>query len=68
MGFNSAFKRLSSYTGKKEKLNRELYYVHLKTAHEWGKSWNMTVDSVHESINNEIEKKYHLNGSITMCL
>jgi len=49
--------KLSSYIGKR-KLNNELYYVHLKAAHEWGNSWNIIVDSVHESINNEMEKKY----------
>ena len=39
------------YRGKK-KLNMELYYAHLKAAHEWGNSWNIILDSLHESINN----------------
>jgi phage pi2 protein 07 len=43
---------------KKEKLNKELYYAHQKAAQEWGNSWNFILDSVYESINNEMEKKY----------
>jgi len=50
--------KLSLYAGKKKKLNKELYYAHLKAAYEWGNSWSIIIDSVHESINNEMEKKY----------
>ena len=42
---------------KKEKLNKELYYANLKAGHEWGNSWSIILDSVHGSINNEMEKK-----------
>jgi len=43
---------------KKEKLNKESHYAHLKAAYEWGNSWNIIPVSVHESIINEMEKKY----------
>jgi len=39
---------------KKGKLNKELCYVHLKAAHELGNSWNIIVDSVHESISHNL--------------
>jgi hypothetical protein len=43
---------------KKEKLNKELYSVHLKAAKGWGNSWFIIVDSIRESINYEMERKY----------
>jgi hypothetical protein len=42
---------------KKEKLNNELYNIHLKAAQEWGNTWYIILDSIHDSINHELEKK-----------
>jgi hypothetical protein len=35
-----------------------LYSIHLKTAQEWGNTWYIILDSIHESINQELERKY----------
>ena len=43
---------------KKEKLNNDLYNIHLKAAQEWGNTWYIILDSIHDSINHELEKKY----------
>jgi hypothetical protein len=43
---------------KKEKLNHELYKIHLQTAQQWGNTWHIIHDSILNSINKEIEKKY----------
>jgi hypothetical protein len=43
---------------KKEKLTWQLHSVHLKAAQEWGNSWFIIVDSIHESINYEMQTKY----------
>jgi len=43
---------------KKEKPNIDLYSIHLKAAQEWGRTWYFIVDCIHESINQELEKKY----------
>jgi hypothetical protein len=39
---------------KKEKLNNNLYRIHLKAEQEWGNTWRTTLDS----INRELERKY----------
>jgi len=44
---------------KKEKLNKELYQVHLKVAQEWGNTWHIIRNGIHESINREMDKKYN---------
>jgi len=38
---------------QKEKLNNDLYRIHLKAAQEWGSMWHINLDSIHESINQE---------------
>ena len=43
---------------KKQKMNRDLCYIHLKAAQEWGNMWYTILDSVHDTINQESEKKY----------
>ena len=43
---------------KKEKLNKDLYNIHLKAAQEWRNTWNIILDSIHKLINEELEKKY----------
>ena len=41
---------------KNQKLNNDLYKIHLKAAQEWGNSWYTILDYVIESTNSEIEK------------
>jgi predicted RNase H-like nuclease (RuvC/YqgF family) len=43
---------------KKEKLKNELYRIQLKAAHEWGNTLYTILDSIHESINQELGRKY----------
>jgi U3 small nucleolar ribonucleoprotein component len=43
---------------KKDKLNNDLYNIHLEAAQEWGNTWYIILDSIHESINQELERKY----------
>ena len=43
---------------KKGKLNHELYKVHLQAAQDWGKMWYLIQNSVQDSLNREMEKKY----------
>jgi hypothetical protein len=43
---------------KKELLNQELYNTHLRAAQEWGSAWHIIQDSILESINIIMEKKY----------
>jgi len=43
---------------KKEKLNNELYEVHLKAAREWGKAWKPIENFKHDTTNKELERKY----------
>ena len=43
---------------KKEKLSKELYNIHLKAVREWGNTWYLILDSIHEPINQEMENKY----------
>jgi len=40
----------------KETKNR--HKNHLKAAQEWGNMWYNIVDSIHDSVNHELEKKY----------
>jgi hypothetical protein len=35
-----------------------LYNIHLEAAQEWGNTWYIILDSIHESINQELERKY----------
>ena len=42
---------------KKEKLNNDLYNTHLKAAQEWGNTWYIILDSIHDSTNQELEQK-----------
>jgi hypothetical protein len=43
---------------KKDKLNCDFYRVHLQAAQDWGKMWYSIQDSIQNSLNAEIEKKY----------
>jgi hypothetical protein len=43
---------------KKEQLNDTMYKIHLKAAQEWGSMWQIILESVTESTNREIERKY----------
>jgi hypothetical protein len=43
---------------KKDKLNLDLYNIHLKAAKEWGRVWDSTRHSIDNSLNLEMEKKY----------
>jgi hypothetical protein len=43
---------------KKERLNQELYNAHLKAAQEWGSVWYTILESIHSSLNSEMEKKH----------
>jgi hypothetical protein len=46
---------------KKEKLNNDLCRIYLKATQEWGNIWYTILDSIHESINQELELLYHEN-------
>ena len=43
---------------KKDKLNKELYNIHLKAAQEWDNTWHIIQESILESINKEMQRKY----------
>jgi len=43
---------------KKEILNRELYRHNLQAAQEWGRTWYTIHESIQQTINLEMEKKY----------
>jgi hypothetical protein len=43
---------------KKEKLNQQLYKIHLKTALEWGNAWPTILDHINDSIRKELTKKH----------
>ena len=43
---------------KKETLNKELYKRHLQAAQEWGNLWYTIQNSIQQSINTDMEKKY----------
>ena len=45
---------------KKEKLNKRLYITHLRAAQEWGNTWHIIQESILESVNKEMEKKYNV--------
>jgi hypothetical protein len=42
---------------KKDHLNKELYQAHLKAAQEWGDTWHMMRDYLHNNI--DMDKKYN---------
>jgi hypothetical protein len=42
---------------KKQKLNNDLYKIHLKAAQEWGNSWYFILDSIIDSTTRELESK-----------
>jgi hypothetical protein len=44
---------------KKEKLNNNLYRIHLKDAQEWGNTLYTILDFIHESVNQKLELFYH---------
>ena len=41
---------------KKAKLNKDLYNTHLQDVQEWGNMWCTILDSIRDSINQEMEK------------
>ena len=41
---------------KKDKLKEMLYKTHLQAASEWGKTWDLVRDSIHNTVNLESEK------------
>jgi len=43
---------------KKDKINKDLYKAHLKVAREWGNLWHPILETVQESINNIMDRKY----------
>jgi hypothetical protein len=43
---------------KKGKLHKVLYNIHLKAAQEWVNLWYTIQESIHNSINLEMENKY----------
>jgi hypothetical protein len=43
---------------KKQQLNDTMYKIHLKAAQEWGSMWTIILESITESTNGEIERKY----------
>ena len=45
---------------KKETLNTLLYNTHLQAAKEWENSWHLIQESLHNTINQEFEKKYKI--------
>jgi hypothetical protein len=45
---------------RKEKLNGELYRIHLKAAQEWRNTWHTILDCTHDSINQYLERKYKI--------
>ena len=48
---------------KKETLNKAIYKIHLQAALEWGSSWQLIHDSIHNEINQKFETKYKLLDS-----
>jgi hypothetical protein len=43
---------------KKDQLNRKLYRTHLEVAQQWGNTWAIIHNSIHENINQGMERKY----------
>jgi hypothetical protein len=43
---------------KKQKLNNDLYKIHLKPAQEWSNMWYTILDSINDVVNHDLEKKY----------
>jgi hypothetical protein len=46
---------------KKQHLNTELYYTHLRAAQEWNSTWHLISNYVHETVRLEATKKYVYN-------
>jgi hypothetical protein len=44
---------------KKQKLNTDLYNIHLEATNAWGNTWHLITENVHESLNLEATKKYN---------
>ena len=42
---------------KKQKLNRDLYNIHLEAAQEWGNVWHTIMGSIHDTTNQEDDTK-----------
>jgi hypothetical protein len=45
---------------KKDKLNTDLYNSHLQAAKEWGSIWHLVYQTIIDTTNQEIEKKYKI--------
>jgi hypothetical protein len=43
---------------KKKQLNDTIYNIHLKAAQEWCSMWQIILESITESTNREIVRKY----------
>ena len=43
---------------KKDQLNKQLYQAHLAIAQEWGSTWHIIREYLHENINTDMDKKY----------
>jgi len=48
---------------KKQQLDNALYKIHRKAAQEWGNSWHIILESIIESANLELERKYIINDN-----
>jgi len=44
---------------KKDQLNRKLYRMHLEVAQQWGNTWAIIHNNIHENINQGMERKYN---------
>jgi hypothetical protein len=50
---------------KKDKLNLDLYHLHLQAAKEWGRLWDFILWSINNDLNLIMESKYkHLDQKI----
>jgi len=45
---------------KKDKLDKQLYQIHLRVAQGWGNSWHTIRNSIYEAINKNMDRKYHI--------
>ena len=43
---------------KKEKINEQLYNIHLKLTHEWNNLWHIILEQIDTTLNKGIQKKY----------
>jgi len=51
---------------KKDKINRELYELHLKAAKEWGGMWQTIHNFINGKLNHDMEKKYRTLTPVTL--